>query len=136
MKPENILLDASGIAKISDFGYVSSVVLDACDELDKPLIQTNLCLQFLHCSVAHIFDEERARESYMLNALDDESLDDLLSDGEHSSEDDDGGFCMRVDDETAGSTSLSKRESDAALAMSSRYNRGTLTKTEGTYCFW
>jgi len=100
LKPENILLCASGIVKISDFG------------------------------VAHIFEDEKMRESYFIDALDDESLDDMLSDCK------DNDFSMRIDDEPESPTHLSKRESDAALTMGSKFNRGTLTKTEGTWCFW
>ena len=31
---------------------------------------------------------------------------------------------------------ITQKEGDHALHMSSRYNRGMLKKTEGTYCFW
>eukprot|EP00579_Thalassiosira_antarctica_P001255 CAMPEP_0201868134 /NCGR_PEP_ID=MMETSP0902-20130614/2148_1 /ASSEMBLY_ACC=CAM_ASM_000551 /TAXON_ID=420261 /ORGANISM="Thalassiosira antarctica, Strain CCMP982" /LENGTH=773 /DNA_ID=CAMNT_0048393441 /DNA_START=125 /DNA_END=2446 /DNA_ORIENTATION=- len=100
LKPENILLCASGVVKISDFG------------------------------VSHMFEDEKARESYMLTALDDNSVDDFLSDFEDNDDN------IRIENETGSPTHLSKRESDAALTMSSKYNTGILKKTEGTWCFW
>mmetsp|Transcript_21188 Transcript_21188/g.37971 ORF Transcript_21188/g.37971 Transcript_21188/m.37971 type:complete len:257 (+) Transcript_21188:742-1512(+) len=54
----------------------------------------------------------------------------MLSDSE------DNDFSVKIDNETATPSHLSQRESDAALTMSSKFNRGTLTKTEGTWCFW
>ena len=77
-----------------------------------------------------MFEDEKARESYMLTALDDNSVDDFLSDCE---DDDDN---IIIENETGSPTHLSKRESDAALTMSSKYNTGILKKTEGTWCFW
>ena len=85
----------SGIAKISDFG------------------------------VAHIFEDEQARESYMVHPLDD-SIDDMLSDESGR----DGG------DKDNNLSHITKRDSDAALNMSSRHDKGMLKKTEGTWCFW
>ena len=97
---QNILLCSSGVCKISDFG------------------------------VAHIFEDEKVRESYMLAALDDDDddyIDQLLtSDG-------------NIDQSNMSDESqqyITQREGDHALHMSSRYNRGMLKKTEGTYCFW
>ena len=98
-------LCASGVAKISDFG------------------------------VAHMFEDEKERESYMLAALDDEEahyLDEMLSD----CEDNDDSERIDTKKDTDSPTHLTKRESDSALHMSSRFNKGMLKKTEGTWCFW
>ncbi len=86
-------LCASGIAKISDFG------------------------------VAHIFEDEKLRDSKKVTAGDVMSRMDLSSQPD----------CTDID----GSIHhLSQHESESALNMPSNYNAGMLKKTEGTWCFW
>jgi serine/threonine protein kinase len=90
----------SGIAKISDFG------------------------------VSHIFEDEKRRKSFKLTAIDDDSIDGLISD--HEDKDD----TEQIDDFNGSITHLLRRESDQAVNMPSRHNSGMLKKTEGTWCFW
>ena len=93
-------LCASGIAKISDFG------------------------------VSHIFEDERGRKSFRLNAIDDDSIDDRISDNEGRVN------TEKIDEFNGSTTHLLRRESNQAVNMPSRHNSGMLKKTEGTYCFW
>ena len=82
-----------------------------------------------------MFEDEKARASYVLDEYGDNSISDLLSiddikvDRSERSEQPENGQRDNPDH-------LTKRESDAALTMSSRANRGFLKKTEGTWCFW
>ena len=74
-----------------------------------------------------MFEDEILRKSFKLTAIDDESVDDLISDHDED----------KYDDDYNGSTThLLRRESDQAVNMPSRHSSGILKRTEGTWCFW
>ena len=101
MKPENILLDSRGIAKLGDFG------------------------------VSHVFEGKNHLSVHREGSL---------SDNASLSDDDSFGDFF---DETNVHESpphprnmLTRKDTDAALAMKGMSHYGMLTKTEGTWCFW
>ena len=125
-KPENILLDARGIAKLGDFG------------------------------VSHIFEKETDIGARRMASIDEKveatktDDDDVVMPARFSIIDNDGSALNDHNDDDDEITSpvygphlphppvLTRKDTDAALTMRGMEwnNSGMLSKTEGTWCFW
>jgi serine/threonine protein kinase len=101
LKPENILLDSRGVAKLGDFG------------------------------VSHVFEAKNDLTAHREGSLNDSaSLSDDESEGEFFNE------TSAHDSPPHPRNMLTRKDTDAALAMKGMSHYGMLTKTEGTWCFW
>ena len=109
LKPENILLDARGVAKLGDFG------------------------------VSHIFEKESDFGVHRLESSDTEANTTFGAESNDALDDMDStekAGRRRSESDPYPHNILTRKDTDAALAMKGLAHYGLLTKTEGTWCFW